>query len=465
MDIRRMIEMKRDFLHDSMYGNQYQYDYSYDYDTALEDDNNEMMDAAIEGYDDTTRYLFGEQYKNNVIFEEMILTAKNVNEFEIVEEALLDSLQDMKDKVIKTIKNLWERFRDWLMRIIDSIKDLFNYNVPETSSNLPATTGGANSPSTQSGGGSSRGGGGGNLALPSPSGSGGSASGGGSSSGGGQKSASGSSDTKRLGAPSGGGGSASGSSSSGGSRPAPGAKRLGAPGKNEVGKTAASGAKSEQPKAEEKKSNTEAPKKEQNVSKKKMSKADFKALKSRVIEKYREKQDTFEYKGYTYYNESREFLNTMKKCADISDLMSKFKNKDADLSRMDYFDKVQGIIGGDPKDRGDDGYVQNWIISKIRNNKIEQHKLKDMPLGLLTKYGMEEAEILSQCDELLKTYKSLFTDVETTINNCEDAKRVKVMTRLCSQATKFGTFCIGTFTREYKGAIKTCSSIIRRIIV
>ena len=195
-----------------------------------------------------------------------------------------------------------------------------------------------------------------------------------------------------------------------------------------------------------------------------MSKADFKALKSRVISQYRLKQDTVHYKGFTYYNEDRQFLKTMRQCADISDIVSKFKSG-ADMSRMDYFDKVERIIGGNPKDRGEDGYVQNWVISKIRNNKIEDHKLKDMPLGLLTKYGMEEATALDQCNELMNMYKALFKDTETTINNCDDAKKVKVMTRLCSQATKFGTFCIGLYTREYRKAIKFCSSIIRKIII
>ena len=195
-----------------------------------------------------------------------------------------------------------------------------------------------------------------------------------------------------------------------------------------------------------------------------MSKADFKALKSRVISQYRLKQDIVHYKGFTYYNEDRQFLKAMRQCADISDIVSKFKSG-ADMSRMDYFDKVERIIGGNPKDRGEDGYVQNWIISKIRNNKIEDHKLKDMPLGLLTKYGMEEATALDQCNELMNMYKALFKDTETTINNCDDAKKVKVMTRLCSQATKFGTFCIGLYTREYRKAIKFCSSIIRKIII
>lgn len=416
MNIRNMIEFKRGFIHDTMSEPHY-YDSSYDYDDDLGDDT--LMENAIDRFEDDTRILFGEQYKNDILIEEMLLSATSFHDCDIVEEALLDSLADMKDKVIKTIKDLWIRFRDWLTRIIDSIKDLFNYSVPDSGSNLPPT---------QSGGGSGQkaiGGGRGNLALPSPEG------------GGGSSSSSSNSNQKQIGGPSGGGQLAKS-----------GAKPSGS-----------SGAKGEGPKE-----NAKSEKKEKTTSKKKMSKADFKALKSRVISQYRLKQDTVHYKGYTYYNEDRQFLKTMRQCADISDIVSKFKSG-ADMTRMDYFDKVERIIGGNPKDRGEDGYVQNWIISKIRNNKIEDHKLKDMPLGLLTKYGMEEATALDQCNELMNMYRDLFKDTETTINNCDDAKKVKVMTRLCSQATKFGTFCIGVYTREYRKAIKFCSSLIRKIII
>lgn len=413
MNIREMIEMKKEFLHDTVSGSHY-YDSSYDYDDDLGNDT--LMENAIDIFENDTRILFGEQYKNDILIEEMLLSATSFQDCDIVEEALLDSLADMKDKVIKTIKDLWIRFRDWLTRIMDSIRDLFNYSVPEGS--------GSNLPATQSGGG--------NVAKTGANTSG--SSGGGSSSGG---SSSGGSSQKQIGGPSGGGNLAKS-----------GAKPSGS-----------SGAKAEEPKQNAKPEN-----KEKTTSKKKMSKADFKALKSRVIEQYRVKQDSFEYKGYTYYNEDRQFLKTMRQCADISDIVSKFKSG-ADMTRMDYFDKVEGIIGGNPKDRGEDGYVQNWIISKIRNNKLEQHKLKDMPLGLLTKYGMEEATALDQCNELMNIYRDLFKDTETTINNCDDAKKVKIMTRLCSQATKFGTFCIGVYTREYRKAIKFCSSIIRKIII
>ena len=448
MNIRDMIEIKRGFLHDTMSDSHY-YDSSYDYDDDLGDDT--LMENAIDRFENDTRILFGEQYKNDILIEEMLLSATSFHDCDIVEEALLDSLADMKDKVIKTIKNLWIRFRDWLTRIMDSIKDAFNYSVPDNGSNSSATQSGGGSSSGGSGqqggsssGGSSSGGSGqkaigggrGNLALPSPEGGGGgSAQKGGSSSGG--------SGQKAIGGPSGGGQLAKG-----------GAKPSGS-----------SGTKSEGPKENTKSEKTEkSENKERTTSKKKMSKADFKALKSRVISQYRLKQDTVQYKGYTYYNEDRQFLKTMRQCADISDIVSKFKSG-ADMSRMDYFDKIERIIGGNPKDRGEDGYVQNWVISKIRNNKIEDHKLKDMPLGLLTKYGMEEATALDQCNELMNMYKALFKDTETTINNCDDAKKVKVMTRLCSQATKFGTFCIGLYTREYRKAIKFCSSIIRKIII
>ena len=444
MNIRDMIEIKRGFLHDTMNETQY-YDSSYDYDDELGEDT--LMENAIDRFEDDTRILFGEQYKNDILIEEMLLSATSFHDCDIVEEALLDSLADMKDKVIKTIKDLWIRFRDWLTRIIDSIKDLFNYSVPESGSNLPATQSGGGSPSagsSQQGGSSSggsgqkaTGGGHGNLALPSvsPEGGKGSSSSGGSTQRGG--SSSGGSGQKAIGGPSGGGQLAKG-----------GAKPSGS-----------SGAKAEGPKE-----NPKSEQKEKTTSKKKMSKADFKALKSRVISQYRLKQDTVQYKGYTYYNEDRQFLKAMRQCADISDIVSKFKSG-ADMNRMDYFDKVERIIGGNPKDRGEDGYVQNWIISKIRNNKFEEHKLKDMPLGLLTKYGMEEATALDQCNELMNMYRDLFKDTETTINNCDDAKKVKIMTRLCSQATKFGTFCIGVYTREYRKAIKFCSSLIRKIII
>lgn len=442
MNIREMIEMKKEFLHDTVSGSHY-YDSSYDYDVDLGNDT--LMENAIDTFDNDTRILFGEQYKNDILIEEMLLSATSFQDCDIVEEALLDSLADMKDKVIKTIKDLWIKFRDWLTRIMDSIRDLFNYSVPEGSgSNLPSAQSGGGVSSSGGSGQKQSGGGSGNLALPSgggnvaktgakPSGS----SGGGSSSGGSSQKQIGGSSQKQIGGPSGGG---------------------------NVAKTGAKPSGSSGTKAEEPKQNAKPENKEKTTSKKKMSKADFKALKSRVIEQYRVKQDSFEYKGYTYYNEDRQFLKTMRQCADISDIVSRFKTGDT-MTRMDYFDKVERIIGGNPRDRGEDGFVQNWIISKIRNNKFEQHKLKDMPLGLLTKYGMEEATALDQCNELMNIYRDLFKDTETTINNCDDAKKVKIMTRLCSQATKFGTFCIGVYTREYRKAIKFCSSIIRKIII
>lgn len=404
MDIREMVEMKREFLHDTMNSSHY-YEPLCDYD---DDSNNDtLMENAIDVFNNDTKVLFGEQYKNEILVEEMLWSATTFEDCEIVEEALLDSLADMKDKVIKTIKDLWIRFRDWLTRIMDSIRDLFNYSVPEGANTqlVPSSGGGSPSVGSSSGGSNQKptGGKGGNLALPSPSGG---------------------SNQKQIGGPSGSG----------------------------------------LTKAEGPKQNANSGNKEKSTSKKKMSKADFKALKSRVISQYRVKQDTVEYKGYTYYNEDKKFINAMKQCADISDIVSQFKAGN-ELSRMDYFDKVERIIGGNPRDRGEDGYVQTWIISKIRNNKFEKHKLKDMPLGLLTKYGMEEAIVLDQCNELMNIYKNLFKDVETTINNCDDAKKVKVMTRLCSQATKFGTFCIGVYTREYKKAIKFCSALIRKIII
>lgn len=423
MDIREMVEMKREFLHDTMNSSHY-YEPLCDYD---DDSNNDtLMENAIDVFNNDTKVLFGEQYKNEILVEEMLWSATTFEDCEIVEEALLDSLADMKDKVIKTIKDLWIRFRDWLTRIMDAIRDLFNYSVPEGANTqlVPSSGGGSPSVGSSSGGSNQKptGGKGGNLALPSPSG--------GSSQkqidgkGGNSALPPGGSSQKQIGGPSG------------------------------TGLT----------KAEGPKQNANSGNKEKSTSKKKMSKADFKALKSRVISQYRVKQDTVEYKGYTYYNEDKKFINAMKQCADISDIVSQFKAGN-EMSRMDYFDKVERIIGGNPKDRGEDGYVQTWIISKIRNNKFEQHKLKDMPLGLLTKYGMEEATVLDQCNELMNIYKNLFKDVETTINNCDDAKKVKVMTRLCSQATKFGTFCIGVYTREYRKAIKFCSALIRKIII
>lgn len=449
MNIRDMIEIKRGFLHDTMSDSQY-YDSSYDYDEDLGNDDT-LMENAIDTFENDTRILFGEQYKNDILIEEMLLSATSFHDCDIVEEALLDSLADMKDKVIKTIKDLWIRFRDWLTRIMDSIKDLFNYSVPDSGSNLPATQSGGGSPSA----GSSQQGG-----SPSVGSSqkGGGASSGGSSGGSGQKAIGGGHGNLALPSPKGGEGSSSSSSNSN-------QKQIGGPsGGGQLAKSGAKPSGSSGAKGEGPKENAKSEKKEKTTSKKKMSKADFKALKSRVISQYRLKQDTVHYKGFTYYNEDRQFLKTMRQCADISDIVSKFKSG-ADMTRMDYFDKVEHIIGGNPKDRGEDGYVQNWIISKIRNNKIEDHKLKDMPLGLLTKYGMEEATALDQCNELMNMYRDLFKDTETTINNCDDAKKVKVMTRLCSQATKFGTFCIGVYTREYRKAIKFCSSLIRKIII
>ena len=423
MDIREMVEMKREFLHDTMNSSHY-YEPLCDYD---DDSNNDtLMENAIDAFNNDTKVLFGEQYKNEILVEEMLWSATTFEDCEIVEEALLDSLADMKDKVIKTIKDLWIRFRDWLTRIMDAIRDLFNYSVPEGANTqlVPSSGGGSPSVGSSSGGSNQKptGGKGGNLALPSPSGS---------------------SSQKQIGGKGGNSALPPGGSSQ---------KQIGGP--SGTGLT----------KAEGPKQNANSGNKEKSTSKKKMSKADFKALKSRVISQYRVKQDTVEYKGYTYYNEDKKFINAMKQCADISDIVSQFKAGN-ELSRMDYFDKVERIIGGNPKDRGEDGYVQTWIISKIRNNKFEQHKLKDMPLGLLTKYGMEEATVLDQCNELMNIYKNLFKDVETTINNCDDAKKVKVMTRLCSQATKFGTFCIGVYTREYRKAIKFCSALIRKIII
>ena len=423
MDIREMVEMKREFLHDTMNSSHY-YEPLCDYD---DDSNNDtLMENAIDVFNNDTKVLFGEQYKNEILVEEMLWSATTFEDCEIVEEALLDSLADMKDKVIKTIKDLWIRFRDWLTRIMDAIRDLFNYSVPEGANTqlVPSSGGGSPSVGSSSGGSNQKptGGKGGNLALPSPSGG---------------------SSQKQIGGKGGNSALPPGGSSQ---------KQIGGP--SGTGLT----------KAEGPKQNANSGNKEKSTSKKKMSKADFKALKSRVISQYRVKQDTVEYKGYTYYNEDKKFINAMKQCADISDIVSQFKAGN-ELSRMDYFDKVERIIGGNPKDRGEDGYVQTWIISKIRNNKFEQHKLKDMPLGLLTKYGMEEATVLDQCNELMNIYKNLFKDVETTINNCDDAKKVKVMTRLCSQATKFGTFCIGVYTREYRKAIKFCSALIRKIII
>ena len=423
MDIREMVEMKREFLHDTMNSSHY-YEPLCDYD---DDSNNDtLMENAIDAFNNDTKVLFGEQYKNEILVEEMLWSATTFEDCEIVEEALLDSLADMKDKVIKTIKDLWIRFRDWLTRIMDAIRDLFNYSVPEGANTqlVPSSGGGSPSVGSSSGGSNQKptGGKGGNLALPSPSGS---------------------SSQKQIGGKGGNSALPPGGSSQ---------KQIGGP--SGTGLT----------KAEGPKQNANSGNKEKSTSKKKMSKADFKALKSRVISQYRVKQDTVEYKGYTYYNEDKKFINAMKQCADISDIVSQFKAGN-EMSRMDYFDKVERIIGGNPKDRGEDGYVQTWIISKIRNNKFEQHKLKDMPLGLLTKYGMEEATVLDQCNELMNIYKNLFKDVETTINNCDDAKKVKVMTRLCSQATKFGTFCIGVYTREYRKAIKFCSALIRKIII
>ena len=423
MDIREMVEMKREFLHDTM-NNSHYYEALCDYD---DDSNNDtLMENAIDAFNNDTKVLFGEQYKNEILVEEMLWSATTFEDCEIVEEALLDSLADMKDKVIKTIKDLWIRFRDWLTRIMDAIRDLFNYSVPEGANTqlVPSSGGGSPSVGSSSGGSNQKptGGKGGNLALPSPSGG---------------------SSQKQIGGKGGNSALPPGGSSQ---------KQIGGP--SGTGLT----------KAEGPKQNANSGNKEKSTSKKKMSKADFKALKSRVISQYRVKQDTVEYKGYTYYNEDKKFINAMKQCADISDIVSQFKAGN-EMSRMDYFDKVERIIGGNPKDRGEDGYVQTWIISKIRNNKFEQHKLKDMPLGLLTKYGMEEATVLDQCNELMNIYKNLFKDVETTINNCDDAKKVKVMTRLCSQATKFGTFCIGVYTREYRKAIKFCSALIRKIII
>ena len=423
MDIREMVEMKREFLHDTMNSSHY-YEPLCDYD---DDSNNDtLMENAIDVFNNDTKVLFGEQYKNEILVEEMLWSATTFEDCEIVEEALLDSLADMKDKVIKTIKDLWIRFRDWLTRIMDAIRDLFNYSVPEGANTqlVPSSGGGSPSVGSSSGGSNQKptSGKGGNLALPSPSGG---------------------SSQKQIGGKGGNSALPPGGSSQ---------KQIGGP--SGTGLT----------KAEGPKQNANSGNKEKSTSKKKMSKADFKALKSRVISQYRVKQDTVEYKGYTYYNEDKKFINAMKQCADISDIVSQFKAGN-EMSRMDYFDKVERIIGGNPKDRGEDGYVQTWIISKIRNNKFEQHKLKDMPLGLLTKYGMEEATVLDQCNELMNIYKNLFKDVETTINNCDDAKKVKVMTRLCSQATKFGTFCIGVYTREYRKAIKFCSALIRKIII
>lgn len=117
MDIKNLIKDTREILSLNKYN---------DDQVILSDvDNNLVLENAIYDYRQKSLEIFGQNYIDNILLEEMIFDDSNIENLEIIEESVIESLKNLKNSVAENIKNLWKKFKEWITNIINSIKKLF----------------------------------------------------------------------------------------------------------------------------------------------------------------------------------------------------------------------------------------------------------------------------------------------------------------------------------------------------
>ena len=93
--------------------------------SSLIDDPDEYIDQATEEFNNEAIALAGEMYMDQLIVEEALFECADLSELEIVEESIKDTIKEKADKAIAKIKELWKKFKAWIVNLKNVIVNMF----------------------------------------------------------------------------------------------------------------------------------------------------------------------------------------------------------------------------------------------------------------------------------------------------------------------------------------------------
>jgi hypothetical protein len=121
MNIRDIIEESFDDLKNKKYYNNTE---EYFLESELDEVISESyIDDAINDFRKDMIKLESDFYINSIILEELTYESDN---YELIEESIIDSGKSFVSNVIEKVKELWRKFKSWIRKIIDSIKSFFS---------------------------------------------------------------------------------------------------------------------------------------------------------------------------------------------------------------------------------------------------------------------------------------------------------------------------------------------------
>lgn len=120
MNIRDIIEESFDDLKNKKYYNNEEYFLESELDEVISES---YIDDAINDFRKDMIKLESDFYINSIILEELTYESDN---YELIEESIIDSGKSFVSNVIEKVKELWRRFKSWIRKIIDSIKSFFS---------------------------------------------------------------------------------------------------------------------------------------------------------------------------------------------------------------------------------------------------------------------------------------------------------------------------------------------------
>lgn len=92
---------------------------------SLINDPDTYMDEASEEFNNEAIALAGELYMDNLIVEEALFECETLRDLEIVEESIKDTIKEKADKAIAKIKELWKKFKAWIVNLKNVIINMF----------------------------------------------------------------------------------------------------------------------------------------------------------------------------------------------------------------------------------------------------------------------------------------------------------------------------------------------------
>lgn len=121
MNIRDIIEESFDDLKNKKYYNNNE---EYFLESELDEFISESyIDDAINDFRKDMIKLESDFYINSIILEELTYESDN---YELIEESIIDSGKSLVSNVIEKVKELWRRFKSWIRKMMDSIKSFFS---------------------------------------------------------------------------------------------------------------------------------------------------------------------------------------------------------------------------------------------------------------------------------------------------------------------------------------------------